>query len=134
MKTLWKVAGMTILTFKYLDFRVRNIFKDDEGYFTLEKGAVYQEEIAILITCTFLTTKLKLDMDTGLQCQWRCGWDETNSQGLPSPVVEKGWHSCSLKGRAPRPFPWQAFIGLICIGIQGIYGKLINHCQAVIIK
>ena len=37
-----------------------------------------------------------------------------------------------LKRRVPWSLPWQAFIGLICIGIQGVYGKLINHCQAVI--
>ena len=25
-------------------------------------------------------------------------------------------------------------LGLVCIGIQGIYVELINHCQAVMIK
>ena len=61
------------------------------------------------------------DAVTSQQCPWCCGWDETNSHGLPSPMEEKGQHSHSLKGRAPQPLPWQAFIGLICIGIQGIY-------------
>ena len=42
------------------------------------------------------------DMVTGKQCQRRCGWDETNSHGLTSPVEEKGWHRHSVKGRVPR--------------------------------
>ena len=36
------------------------------------------------------------------------------------------------KGR--EPVPQCSFIGFICIGIQGIYIKLINHCQSVMIK
>ena len=38
------------------------------------------------------------------------------------------------RGECPELLPWQAFIGLICTGIQGVCGKLTNHCQAVIIK
>ena len=38
------------------------------------------------------------------------------------------------RGECPNPCLDKAFIGLICIGIQGICGKLISHCQAVIIK
>ena len=30
------------------------------------------------------------DTDTGLQCPRHCGWNETNSHRLPSPVEEKG--------------------------------------------
>ena len=42
------------------------------------------------------------DADTGLQCpRCCCGWDETNSHGLSSPVEKKGWPSNSLKGRVP---------------------------------
>ena len=47
---------------------------------------------------------------TGLQCPWHCGWDETRSHRLLSPVEEKGWHGHSLKRRARLPLPWQAFI------------------------
>ena len=39
--------------------------------------------------------------------QWK------NSQGLPSPVEEKGLHGHSLKGRAPRSLPWQDFIAFL---------------------
>ena len=53
------------------------------------------------------------DVVTGLQCLQQCGWDETNSHGLPSLVEVKGWHGHSLKGRAPRPLPWQAFIAFL---------------------
>ena len=38
------------------------------------------------------------------------------------------------KERGQEPVPQWAFIAFICIGIQGIYGKLINHGQAVIIS
>ena len=39
-----------------------------------------------------------------------------------NPVEEKGWHGHSLSKREgrPSPLPRQAFIGLICIGIQGV--------------
>ena len=36
------------------------------------------------------------------------------------------------KGQEHVP-PW-TFIGFLCIGIQGVYVKFINHCQAVMIK
>ena len=42
--------------------------------------------------------------------------------------------SHSNNRRAHWPLPGKAFISLICTGIQGIYGKLINHCQEVIVK
>ena len=53
-----------------------------------------------------------------------------------NPVEEKGWQGHSLSEREGRlsPLPGQAFLGLICIGIQGIYVKLISHCQAEMIK
>ena len=38
------------------------------------------------------------------------------------------------KEKGQEPVPQWAFIGFICIGIQGVYVKLINHCQAVMIK
>ena len=50
------------------------------------------------------------DVDNGPQCPRLCGWNETNSHGLPSPMEEKGQHGHSLKRRTPRPLPWQAFI------------------------
>ena len=53
------------------------------------------------------------DADSGQQCPQRCGWDETNSHGVPSPVEEKGWHGHSLKRRASQPLPWQAFIAFL---------------------
>ena len=41
----------------------------------------------------------------------------------------------SVKKRAcPVPCLDRLLVGLICIGIQGIYIKLINHCQAEMIK
>ena len=36
--------------------------------------------------------------------------DATNSHGLESPVERKGRHGHSLRERAPRPLPGQAFI------------------------
>ena len=49
-----------------------------------------------------------------LQCPWHCGWDETSSHGLLSPVEEKGWHGLSLSERGHegrreplrKPDPW----------------------------
>ena len=38
------------------------------------------------------------------------------------------------KEKGQELFPQWVFIGFICIGIQGVYVKLINHCQAVMIK
>ena len=41
----------------------------------------------------------------------------------------------SVKERAsPIPCLDRLLLGLICIGIQGIYIKLINHCQEVMMK
>ena len=46
---------------------------------------------------------------------------------------EERW-PLSLRGRAlSTSFPGFLF-GLVCLEIQGVYKKLINHCQAVIIK
>ena len=53
------------------------------------------------------------DTDTSPQCPWCCGWDQTSSHGLRSPVEDKGRHSHSLKGRVPQPLPWQAFIAFL---------------------
>ena len=53
------------------------------------------------------------DEVTGLQCLWRCGWDETNSHELLSPVEEKEWHHHCLKRRVRWPLPWQAFIAFL---------------------
>ena len=38
------------------------------------------------------------------------------------------------KEKGQEPIPRWTFIGFICIGIQGVYVKFINHCQAVMIK
>ena len=38
------------------------------------------------------------------------------------------------KEKGQETVPQWAFIGFICIGIQGVYVKLINHCQAVMIE
>ena len=40
----------------------------------------------------------------------------------------------SQRRRARNEFLNGLLLGLICIGIQGIYVKLINHCQAEMIK
>ena len=64
----------------------------------------------ISLLCSFESVA---DAATGLQCLWHCSWDETNSQGLPSPVEEKGRHGHSLKGKVPQPLPSQAFISFL---------------------
>ena len=51
----------------------------------------------------FIYISISFDADTGLQCTWHCGWDKTNSHGLPNPVEKKGWYSHSLKGRVLWP-------------------------------
>ena len=38
------------------------------------------------------------------------------------------------KEKSQEPVPQWTFIGFICIGIQDVYIKLIDHCQAVRIK
>ena len=38
------------------------------------------------------------------------------------------------KEKGQDPVPQWAFIEFICIGTQGVYVKLINHCQAEMIK
>ena len=38
------------------------------------------------------------------------------------------------KEKGQESVPQWAFIGFNLLGIQGIYVKLINHCQAVMIK
>ena len=57
---------------------------------------------------------------------------------------EQDYQDMILLGRRGGPFSQRRrarslflngfLLGLICIGIQGIYIKLINHCQAVMIK
>ena len=38
------------------------------------------------------------------------------------------------KEKGQEPVPQWTFIGFICMGIQGMYVKLINHFQAEMIK
>ena len=45
----------------------------------------------------------------------------------------KGTAQPLLQEESALTLAWTGFYWLICIGIQGVYGKLINHCQAVII-
>ena len=46
---------------------------------------------------------------------------------------EERWPK-SQRRRTRSLFLSRVLLGLICIGIQGIYVKLISHCQAVMIK
>ena len=45
-----------------------------------------------------------------LACRIRCGSSIQIHTDYRNPVEEQGWRGHSLKRRAPRPLPWQAFI------------------------
>ena len=79
----------------------------------LNWGLIFKWKAAFSFCFSPLLPNVFFDEDTGLQCPWHCGWDEINSHGLLSPVEEKGQYSHSLKGRVPRPLPWQAFISFL---------------------
>ena len=49
-----------------------------------------------------------------------------------SPVEKKGWHSHSLKGRAPQPLPGQAFIGFLIRYIKEGFHSLCSSLLSVI--
>ena len=76
---------------------------------------IWNVSIFFRYSCIAMNFHLKtsFDADTSLQCLQHCGWDETNSHGLPSPVEEREWHGHSLKRRAPQSLPWQAFISFL---------------------
>ena len=71
-------------------------------------------------------------------------WGGLHPQGPPASMDENkstktgsalGGKVADLsKEKGQKPVPQWAFIGFICIGIQGMYVKLINHCQEVRIK
>ena len=72
-----------------------------------------------------------------------CGGGSACSPSTPSPATTdenkstKTWSAWGgkvtnlSKEKGQELFPQWAFIGFICIGIQGVYIKLINLCQAV---
>ena len=85
------------------------------SYFPLLPSLTFQSRPYYVAELNYLYTSISSFADGVIckQCPQHCGWDQTNAQGLPSPVEEKGQHGHSLKGRAPRPLPWQAFIAFL---------------------
>ena len=83
--------------------------------------------------CPAVFAALWLRQDKFAQTTKSCGGKET---ARPLSQGRAPWSTLATlsRGESPDPFLDRLLLGLICIGIQGVYGKLINHCQVEMIK
>ena len=95
-------------------------------------------------TCTVFLSTSQWIIAT-FRCHWMDVWGGALPAGAPQPprmkvslprhgLLGKEMWPISRRRRARNLFLNGLLMSLICIGIQGVHVKLINHCQAVMIK